>query len=60
VRTDPMSESYDAIYDEFDSPLMRRVRSDAYGEDIGQHSWGSAAELRADIRRLGLTASQRR
>jgi SAM-dependent methyltransferase len=54
-----MSQSYDATYDAFESPLMRRVRSEAYGEDIGQHSWVSAAELRADIRRLGLTSSQR-
>ncbi|HJZ74370.1 MAG TPA: class I SAM-dependent methyltransferase, partial [Vicinamibacterales bacterium] len=40
--------------EEFDSPLMRRVRSEAYGEDIGQHSWGTARELRADIDRLRL------
>jgi SAM-dependent methyltransferase len=59
VRTEPTRQPYDAIYDEFDAQLMRRFRSEAYGEDIGQHSWVSAAEIRADICRLGLTSSQR-
>ena len=59
MRTESTSKPYDALYGEFDSPLMRRFRCEAYGEDIGQHSWVSAAELRADIRRLGLTSSQR-
>ena len=58
MRTESTSKPYDALYGEFDSPLMRRFRCEAYGEDIGQHSWVSAAELRADIRRLGLTSSQ--
>ncbi|HSQ31222.1 MAG TPA: methyltransferase domain-containing protein [Gemmatimonadaceae bacterium] len=51
--------AYDSLYAEFDSPLMRRVRSQAYGEDIGQHSWVTARELRADLGRLGLAASHR-
>src|SRR5215211_4459474 len=38
---------------------MRRVRAEAYGEDIGQHSWVTADELRRDIGRLSLTASSR-
>jgi SAM-dependent methyltransferase len=38
---------------------MRRIRQEAYGEDIGQHSWVSADELRSDIQRLRLTASSR-
>jgi hypothetical protein len=37
---------YEATYREFDSPLMRQIRREAYGEDIGQHSWVGAAELR--------------
>ena len=53
------SHAYDSLYEEFDSPLMRRVRSEAYGEDIGQHSWVTARELRADMARLQLTPSHR-
>ncbi|MGE0555539.1 MAG: cyclopropane-fatty-acyl-phospholipid synthase family protein [Gemmatimonadales bacterium] len=50
---------YDAVYREFDSPLWRRIRRHAYGEDIGQHSWTSAAELRDDLSRLGLRPGRR-
>lgn len=53
------ADGYDASYRSFDSPLMRRLRSDAYEEDIGQHSWVGADELRADIRRLELSAASR-
>ena len=49
-----MSQGYDRIYGEFDSPDMRRVRAEAYDEDIGQHSWVTANELRRDVGRLGL------
>jgi SAM-dependent methyltransferase len=38
---------------------MRRVRSEAYGEDIGQHSWVTARELRGDLDRLRLVSSHR-
>jgi SAM-dependent methyltransferase len=38
---------------------MRAIRLEAYGEDIGQHSWVRAAELRGDIGRLGLSAESR-
>jgi SAM-dependent methyltransferase len=51
---DPNERSYKSIYGEFDSALMRRVRAEAYGEDIGQHSWVTAHDLRADIDRLAL------
>jgi SAM-dependent methyltransferase len=54
-----LADGYESFYREFDSPLMRRFRREAYGEDIGQHSWVSADELRADITRLRLTASSR-
>jgi SAM-dependent methyltransferase len=47
------------LYEAFDSPLMRRVRSEAYAEDIGQHSWVTARELRGDIHRLRLARSCR-
>jgi SAM-dependent methyltransferase len=53
------ADRYDGFYRDFDSPLMRRVRAEAYGEDIGQHSWVTAEELRVDIQRLKLSRSSR-
>jgi cyclopropane fatty-acyl-phospholipid synthase-like methyltransferase len=53
------AEGYDPLYAAFDSPLMRQFRQEAYGEDIGQHSWVTADELRSDIARLSLTTSSR-
>ena len=50
---------YDALYRDFDSPVMRQFRQDAYGEDIGQHSWVGADEVRADIDRLSLSRTTR-
>ncbi len=55
----PKKQSYDTFYEAFDSPLMRQLRADAYGEDIGQHSWVTAAELRSDLTRLQLSPSSR-
>jgi len=55
----PEPDSYESFYREFDSPLMRQLRREAYGEDIGQHSWVGAEELRADIQRLKLSPSSR-
>ena len=45
-------KNYEPLYAAFDSPLMQQLRREAYGEDIGQHSWVTADELRADIARL--------
>ena len=53
------AKGYDSLYAAFDSPLMRQLRQEAYGEDIGQHSWVTADELRSDIERLSLTTSSR-
>jgi SAM-dependent methyltransferase len=53
------SRGYDALYGEFDSPLMQRLRREAYGEDIGQHSWVTAEELEEDIPRLDLSRARR-
>lgn len=52
-------KDYASVYREFDSPLMRQLRQEAYGEDIGQHSWVTADELRADLSRLALASSSR-
>ncbi|MGB5133468.1 MAG: class I SAM-dependent methyltransferase [Steroidobacteraceae bacterium] len=53
------ADNYESFYREFDSPRMRQFRRAAYGEDIGQHSWASAEELRGDIPCLGLSRSSR-
>lgn len=50
---------YEGVYAGFDSPLMRRVRAEASAEDIGQHSWVTAEQLRADTARLRLTPALR-
>ena len=50
---------YDKLYEEFDSPLQQQLRREAYGEDIGQHSWVTSEELQEDIRRLELSRSSR-
>src|SRR3989442_15940705 len=50
---------YEGAYAGFDSPVMRRVRAEASAEDIGQHSWVTADELRADMGRLRLTPAHR-
>jgi SAM-dependent methyltransferase len=52
-------DAYEGFYREFDSPVMRQIRREAYGEDIGQHSWVGADELRGDIERLKLSPSTR-
>jgi SAM-dependent methyltransferase len=51
--------SYDAIYNEFELPSMRKVRLEAHGKDIGQHSWVTTAELEEDIPRLRLNRASR-
>ena len=53
------ANDYDSFYHEFDAPWMQQLRRDAYGEDIGQHSWVTADELRADVVRLGVSTSSR-
>src|SRR5207249_5010685 len=52
-------DGYESFYREFDSPLMRQIRREAYGEDIGQHSWVGTDEVRADIDGLNLSPSSR-
>ncbi len=56
---DDADRTYETVYDRFDSPVMRRVRAEAGAEDIGQHSWVTAGQLRADIGRLRLTPAVR-
>jgi SAM-dependent methyltransferase len=53
------ADGYETSFEGFDSPLMRQIRREAYGEDIGQHSWVGAGELRDDAGRLRLSSSSR-
>lgn len=55
----PEAGPYDNLYREFDSTLSRQIRKEAYGDDIGQHSWVTAEELEEDITRLRLTRASR-
>src|SRR5258708_28373637 len=59
MRDEPASPSYDEFYKAFDPPLMQRLRHEAYGKDIGQHSWATADELEQDTSRLNLTPASR-
>jgi len=56
-KDDENGTNYDAFYRDFDLPIMRQVRSEMYDEDLGQHSWVSAEELRRDIQLLQLSSS---
>ena len=56
---DSEDRGYDDLFREFDSPLMQQVRLEAYGQDIGQHSWVTAEDLAADIPGLKLFPSSR-
>jgi len=56
---DSVKQSYQSLYENFDSRLMSQLRLEAYGEDIGQHSWVTAEELRLDAPRLKLTRAAR-
>jgi SAM-dependent methyltransferase len=55
IPADPQSQGYDNPYEEFDSPLKRQLRREAYGDDIGQHSWVTVDELQEDISLLTLS-----
>ncbi len=50
---------YNSTYELFDSPLMQAIRRESYGEDIGQYSWVTAAELREHLQSLKLTEQSR-
>ena len=57
--SDGEGDAYKSVYRRFNDPLSRKLREEAYGEDIGQHSWVTADELRADITRLCIRAEHR-
>jgi len=59
AATKLMTAPYDKLYEHFDLPLMRQLRAEAYGQDIGQHSWVTAEELLGDIPKLKLSPESR-
>ncbi len=58
-REKGLSREYAAVYSQFDSSLIQKVRSEAFEEDIGQHSWLIANELREYLNWLSLSATDR-
>ena len=58
-QAESQDRGYDDFYKDFDSPFMQRLRLEAYGTDIGQHSWVTAEELAEDIPRLALSRASR-
>jgi SAM-dependent methyltransferase len=52
-------QSYDDRYKGFESPLEQQLRREAYGQDIGQHSWVTAEDLAEDMARLQLARASR-
>ena len=57
--TNPDGRGYEQLFSDFDSPLMQRVRREAYGRDIGQHSWILVEELEQYVPQLLLTSQSR-
>jgi SAM-dependent methyltransferase len=53
----PEGQGYDRVYGSFDSPLNQKLRQEAYGKDIGQHSWVTVEELEEDIPPLRLSGT---
>jgi SAM-dependent methyltransferase len=51
--------NYDRLYQDFNSPLMQQIRAEAYGKDIGQHSWVTAEELEQHVALLNLSPASR-
>lgn len=49
---------YDANYENFQTSLYQEIRREAFGEDIGQHSWLTASEQDHFISLLGLAGGK--
>lgn len=52
------TSQYDANYGNFQTSLYEEIRRDAFGEDIGQNSWLTAAEQDKFINWLGLSVGK--
>ena len=44
-QAESQERGYDDFYKDFDSPFMQQLRLEAYGTDIGQHSWVDAEDM---------------
>lgn len=55
----PTVDHYDAQYGHFASDLYARIRSEAFGEDIGQNGWLTADEQDLFLSRLALRAGSK-
>ena len=56
-REKSIRREYSAVYSQFDSPLIQKIRSEAFEEDIGQHSWIIAKDLREYLEWLALSTT---
>jgi len=56
-REKSIRREYSAVYSQFDSSLIQKVRSEAFEEDIGQHSWIVAKDLREYLDWLALSTT---
>ncbi len=48
---------YDSIYENFGAKVLAQIRTEAFGEDIGQNSWLTVAEYREFLAWLELSPS---
>jgi SAM-dependent methyltransferase len=54
----PRVDLYDSTYGHFGDDVLKRVRAETYGIDIGQSGWVTAAEYAEFAQWLGLDATQ--
>lgn len=57
LQPENLAKGYDSTYKEFDTPLQQKIRTEAYGADIGQHSWVAVPELQEVIQVINLSSS---
>jgi len=56
LQPENLAKGYDSTYKEFDTPLQQKIRTEAYGADIGQHSWVTVSELQEATQLLKLSS----
>ncbi len=52
-------EHYSRVYSHFGDPIYAQIRAEAFGDDIGQNNWSTAAEHRRFLAWLELTSTDR-
>jgi hypothetical protein len=58
VRTPERIDLFDNTYSHFDERVLRVIRKETFGVDIGQNSWLTVDEYERFLPWLGLTAEQ--